>query len=103
MMTFLKKIFQKNTTPPYPKTELIANDVDDTWNIRIVDGDFAGVMYRYNRVQFIEEMGQLRIAYEYDLIDTGNFSEEELTSQQFKHTIHSILEQFLTEGQDGKN
>lgn len=103
MMTFLKKIFQKNTTPPYPKTELIANDVDDTWNIRIVDGDFSGVVYRYNRVRFIEEADQLRIAYEYDLIDTGNLSEEELTSQQFKSTIHSILEQFLTEGQDGKN
>ena len=103
MWTFLTKIFQKNTTPPYPKTELIANDIDDTWNIKIVDGDFAGVMFRYNQVRFIEEGDHLRIAYEYDLLDTGIHSEEELTSQQFKYTIHSILEQFLTEGQDGKN
>lgn len=103
MMTFLKKIFQKNTTPPYPKIELVENDVDDIWNIRIVDGDFAGVVYRYNQVRFIEEQDILRISYDYDLLDTGAHSEEELTSQQFKHTIHCILEQLLTEGQDGKN
>lgn len=103
MTTFLKKIFQKNTRPLPPKIDLIANDIDDVWNISIVDGDFAGVVFVFNRVQFIEEDTGLRISYGYDIIDSGIHSEEALTSPQFKATIHCILEQVLTQGQDGKN
>jgi hypothetical protein len=98
MMTFLKKIFQKNTKPQPPKIELIANDIDEVWNIRIVDGDFAGVVFTFNRVQFIEEDAGLRISYGFDIIDSSIHSELALTSPQFKVTIHSILEQVLTEG-----
>jgi hypothetical protein len=81
----------------------VASEVDDTWMIKITSGDFAGVVYRYNRVGFVEEPSGLRIRFEYDVIDSGSIAEEELTSPQFKATISSILESFLEESQDGKH
>lgn len=102
MMTFLKKKSTKNT-PAYPKTDLLASEVDDSWNVRISSGDFEGVIFRIGRVRFIEEHDQLRIAYEYDVLDSGGHGEEQLTSAAFKSTIHSILELYLTEGPDGTN
>jgi len=101
-MKSLKKLLTKST-PPWPKTELLASEVDDSWNIRISSGEFEGVIFRIGRVRFIEEHDQLRIAYEYDLLDSANHSEEALTSAVFKSTIHSILELYLKEGPDGTN
>jgi hypothetical protein len=101
MMTFLKKKSKKPT--PQPKTELLASEVDDSWNIKIASGDFAGVVFRFNRVRFVENDDRLRIAYEYDVLDSANISDEELTSPAFKSTIDSILELYLTEGPDGTN
>ena len=100
MMTFLKKIFKKNT-PLCPTTEFLPSEVDDLWNVKITSGDFAGVIYRYNRVGFEEDGMGLRIKFEYDVLDSGPVGEADLTSPQFKATISNILEQFLNEGNDG--
>lgn len=101
-MTFLKKLLTKNT-PAWPKTELLASEVDDSWNVRISSGEFEGVIFRIGRVRFIEESDQLRIAYDYEILDTADHDEATLTSATFKSTMNSILELYLSEGPDGTN
>lgn len=101
-MTFLKKLLTKNT-PAWPKTELLASEVDDSWNVRISSGEFEGVIFRIGRVRFIEESDQLRIAYDYEILDTADHDEAALTSATFKSTMNSILELYLSEGPDGTN
>jgi hypothetical protein len=39
----------------------------DHFAIRIVTGPYAGTMYHYSRVKFVEELGVCRISYSYEI------------------------------------
>ena len=40
--------------------------IDHQW-IKLIEGPFTGIMYRYGKVQLIEEQNQLRIRFEYEV------------------------------------
>ena len=65
--------------------------IDDQW-IKLIDGPYAGTMYRYGRVQLIEEDDQLRIRFEYE-IDDGSRRD-----QQFIQHIGPILTELIESG-----
>lgn len=65
--------------------------IDDQW-IKLIDGPYAGIMYRYGRVELIEEDDQLRIKFEYEL-DTGAKMDND-----FIQYIGPILTELIEEG-----
>lgn len=42
--------------------------IDDQW-IKLTEGPYEGIVYKYGRVQLIEEGDSLRIRFEYELED----------------------------------
>lgn len=65
--------------------------IDDQW-IKLIEGPYAGIMYKYGRVQLIEEDDHLRIKFEYEL-DTG-----EQLDNDFVQYIGPILTELIEEG-----
>jgi hypothetical protein len=82
----------KRLTPNW--CELVT-DFNDR-NIEILDGEYAGVVFRFVRVGFIPQPNdQLQINFQYDLIHTADFGEEELTAGQCNIIIIEILKEYL--------
>lgn len=65
--------------------------VQDQW-IKLIDGPYAGIMYRYGRVQLMEEDDQLRVRFEYELDDGTRMDND------FIQYIGPILTELITEG-----
>lgn len=65
--------------------------INDEW-IKLIDGPYAGIMYRYGRVNLIEEDDCLRIQFEYE-IDDGSRGDS-----QFVQYIGPILSELIEEG-----
>lgn len=65
--------------------------VDDQW-IRLTDGPYEGTVYKYGRVQLIEEQDQLRLKFEYELNDGTRLDED------FVQHIGPILVELIVEG-----
>lgn len=65
--------------------------IRDEW-IKLIEGPYAGIMYRYGRVNMIEEGDQLRLKFEYEL-DTGQRMDE-----KFVQYIGPILVDLIEEG-----
>lgn len=65
--------------------------VEDQW-VKLIDGPFAGIMYKYGKVELIEEDDQLRMVFEYDT-DTG-----QQLDKDFNDYIGDILVQMIEEG-----
>lgn len=86
-------ISKKPTRPPVPMYQLIEDIADDIFNIRIDDGDAAGLVYRYGRVRFFEdtENQQLRIKFNYQLIHNPT----QLTQEQIESILSVIIDDML--------
>jgi hypothetical protein len=65
--------------------------VDDQW-VKLIDGPYSGIMYKYGRVNLVEEGEHLRIQFEYEL-DTG-----ERLDSNFVQYIGPILVDLIEEG-----
>ena len=73
----------------------LVNDFDDS-SIEILDGPYAGIVFRFVRVGFIPQPDDaLQINFQYDLIHTGDFTVEELTSGKCNTIITEILKEYL--------
>lgn len=89
--------FKKHSKPPVPSYQLIEDIADDIFNIRIDDGEAAGLVYRYGRVRFFEdtENGVLRIKFNYQLIHNPT----PLTQQQIESILSVIIDDMLQKEQ----
>jgi hypothetical protein len=65
--------------------------IEDQW-VKLIDGPFAGIMYKYGKVQLVEETDQLRIVFDYET-DTGQQLDKE-----FNDYIGDILLGMIEEG-----
>jgi hypothetical protein len=65
--------------------------IDDTW-IKLLEGPYAGIMYKYGRVNLIEEGDHLRVQFEYDLDDGSRMDSD------FVQYIGPILTELIDEG-----
>lgn len=65
--------------------------IDDQW-IKLIDGPYAGIMYRYGRVELIDEGDRLRVKFEYE-IDDGSRKDNE-----FVQYVGPILTELIEEG-----
>lgn len=65
--------------------------VNDTW-VELLEGPYAGVVYKYGKVQLIEDGEHLRIKFEYNLLDGSKLDNE------FVQYIGPILTEMIEEG-----
>lgn len=65
--------------------------IDDQW-IKLNEGPYAGTVYKYGRVQLIEEGDQLRVRFEYELEDGSKLDNE------FVQYIGPILTELIDKG-----
>lgn len=65
--------------------------IDDQW-IKLNEGPYTGVVYKYGRVELIEEGDQLRIRFEYELQDGTRLDSE------FVQHIGPILTELIDKG-----
>jgi hypothetical protein len=69
---------------------------DGTAVIRLDEGEFEGVEYHYGKVMPIEEGEELRLTFEYEVLNTGKFTDEELKSnEKFEQTVGDLIVQLL--------
>lgn len=65
--------------------------VNDSW-IELTEGPYEGIIYKYGRVELIEEDDRLRIKFEYQLPDGRTLDDE------FVQYIGPILTEMIEEG-----
>jgi hypothetical protein len=84
-----------NTKRLTPNWCTLVNEFDSS-SIEILDGEFAGVVFRFVRVGFIPQPDDtLQINFQYDLIHTADFGVEELTHGRCNTIIIEILKEYL--------
>ena len=65
--------------------------IDDQW-VKLTEGPYQGIVYKYGRVQLIEEDDQLRVRFEYELEDGTKLDNE------FVQYIGPILTELIENG-----
>lgn len=65
--------------------------VNDTW-IELTEGPYEGIIYKYGRVELIEEDDLLRVRFEYELPDGRRMDDK------FIQHIGPILTEMIEEG-----
>lgn len=66
-------------------------EIDGEW-IKLIEGPYKGIIYKYGRVQLLEEDDHLRMRFEYILKDGGK------KDPDFIQYIGPILEDMIEEG-----
>jgi hypothetical protein len=73
-------------------------DETDYTGIRLLKGEYGGIIYYYGTVSFEELSDFLNIKFEYKVIDSGEYTEEHLHSDsKFVKIIGDILREILLE------
>lgn len=82
-------------------------DGNEQQNIKILSGNFTGVVFEYGSVKFLEENDSIRVDFDYNLIENPN--EAEVTPDRvitvFGDIIMDVLEREMKQGglEDGGN
>ena len=91
-MKFWKPTPQRPTTPTY---SLVEDPAEDIYNISILDGPAAGLIFRYGQVRFIEEAGMLRVKFNYTIV----WNPTQSTQQEIEAILSVILDDILEKEQ----
>ena len=88
-----KKIPQTTQNKLY---ELVADPYDldsEYWCVKIMEGDYAGLIYRYNKLNFNanDKTDHIAVNFEYDLV----FVPEEIRKKEFPNHIRKEFETLL--------
>jgi len=77
--------------------KLVESLKDNYFQIQLLSGKFSDVIYKYGKVSFHEEKKQLRISYDYEIIETPiDISEDELrVNSEFTNHIANVLNSIL--------
>jgi hypothetical protein len=65
--------------------------INDMW-VELTDGPYEGIVYKYGRVNLIEEGDYLRVQFEYERLD------KQPNTHEFTQHIGPILTELIEEG-----
>lgn len=65
--------------------------IDDQW-IKLTEGPYSGIVYKYGRVSLLEEDDHLKVQFEYELKDGSRLDDN------FTQHIGPILTELIEEG-----
>lgn len=73
-------------------------EVNGTAGLKILRGEFEGVLYTYSNVYVTEASEEETdedfpavLSFNFDIVDSANYSEEELATLEFRNKIGDIL------------
>ena len=72
--------------------ELVQNE--ENTSVHMLRGKYAGVVYHYGYAQIKEEEDVARVHFDYTLVESGDFTFDELTEDK---ELHKIMGDILTE------
>ncbi len=111
VLAWMKKLWKKPISPIFPEPEDVTQytyvDGNEQQNIKILSGEFTGVVFEYGSVKFLEENDSIRVDFDYNLIENPN--EVEVKPHQvttvFGDIIMDVLEREMKQGglEDGGN
>lgn len=97
MVTFLEKILfwkKKKKT----KYRFQSSPWDDSTWVEITHGKFQGVIYSYGYVRFMSEIEVGKLQFDYNVINSGKYSKEELkNNSDFVTIMGDILTEIIIE------
>lgn len=68
----------------------------DTVPIELMVDFYRGIVYRYNKMQIVEEKDQARMRFDYDIIVSGKLKEKNLRNdQRFNEMLGLILNKMM--------
>jgi len=72
-------------------------DSENQYHVQIIKGKYTDVIYKYGSVKFHEEKKQLRVSFDYEIIENPiDISEESLKKNpEFKEHMGNILNSIL--------
>lgn len=76
----------------------VENDFsDDSWHVKINEGDYAGIVYKYGKIQIKENGDDATLGFQYAIVDLPeSFDAEELKSSvEFMNTLGDILSHII--------
>ena len=85
------KFWTRTTRPEIPNYSLVEDSADDIFNISILDGPLAGLVYRYGKVRFVEEAGLLRVKFNYTII----WNPTQSTQEEIESILSVILDDII--------
>lgn len=93
--------------PTPVKHELLTHDksmYDDHWSIRILEGDYTGVVYQYDTVSMeTRENNDDDVYLTFNTITLENSDNLDLTSKTFEDTVGDILVSIIEEHLEQQN
>jgi hypothetical protein len=81
------------------KYELTSQENENsTMGIRLTEGQFEGVEFRYGTINPIEENDQLQLTFEYEVLNSANHDKKELDeNSDFIQLMGDLIVQILEE------
>lgn len=84
-------IFQKNKKPSYTII-----DMGSDLHFRIDEGHYKGTVIKFNSVQVLEDIGFAKLKFNYQLVKSDIFTEEDLQNDsKFVTIIGDILQHYI--------
>jgi hypothetical protein len=77
--------------------QLIETEGDEHFQIKLLSGKFSDTIYKYGKVSFHEEKNQLRISFNYEIVESplDMVSKDLKVNSEFKKHISDILNDIL--------
>lgn len=84
------------------KYELKEIDGVEFWAIRLLEGDYAGVVYRYDTIKFTGETeeGDGILTFTFNILDNAGNEPSAFVGSAFETTIGDVLVELLEESLD---
>ena len=85
----------KRTSDSY---SFVENDFsDDSWHVKINEGDYKDVVYKYGKIQVIEKGEEATLSFQFKVVDLPeHLNEEELNSDvEFMNNLGDILSHII--------
>ena len=76
----------------------VENDFsDDSWHVKINEGDYKDVVYKYGKIQVIEKGEEATLSFQFKVVDLPeHLNEEELNSDvEFMNNLGDILSHII--------
>ena len=110
-LAWLKKLWKKPISPIFPEPDDVVQytyvDGNEQQNIKILSGEFTGIVFEYGSVKFVEENNSIRVDYDYNLIENPNQvdAKPHQVKKVFGDIIMDVLEREMEQGglEDGRN
>lgn len=75
--------------------QIMQHKVDGVQAIKLTDAPYSGIIFNYGKVSFDEQEDNLKIRFEYDILDDGGVKYDK---QELEQYLGDMLQEFIVQG-----